>query len=176
MSLGLGIDLAIIGAGGFAVPFEFVNSLYSDGDRSFAQLSSAVNKPEPFGNALEFDGVNDYVSLTTGIATSGDVTLTCWFKYTGGDMGNIYGNSGSGSLSIRVISSTQVRWYDGSNNDWTVSSMSVGEWYHLFITKDGTVGRCYLNGVEATNTTTLNGTMPTINQIGRYHNLSLIHI
>ena len=174
MSLGLGIDLAIIGAGGFAVPFEFVNSLYSDGDRSFAQLSSAVNKPEPFGNALEFDGVNDYVSLTTGIATSGDVTLTCWFKYTGGDMGNIYGNSGSGSLSIRVISSTQVRWYDGSNNDWTVSSMSVGEWYHLFITKDGTVGRCYLNGVEATNTTTLNGTMPTINQIGRYHNGTIV--
>ena len=123
-----------------------------------------------FENSLLFDGVNDYGSLTTGIATSGDITLSCWFKYTGGDMGNIYGNSGSASMSIRVTSSTQVRWYDGSNNNWTVPSMSIGDWYHLFITKDGTVGRCYLNGVESTNTVTLNGTMPTVDQIGRYYN------
>jgi hypothetical protein len=64
MSLGLGIDLAIIGAGGFAVPFEFVNSLYSDGDRSFAEMSSAVTNTGYFGNALEFDGVDDYVNFT----------------------------------------------------------------------------------------------------------------
>ncbi len=127
-----------------------------------------------FLNSLLFDGVNDYVSLTTGIATSGDITLSCWFNYTGGDMGNIYGNSGSGSMSVRVTSSTQVRWYDGANNNWTVPTMSTGSWYHLLITKDGTVGRCYLNGVESTNTVTLNGTMPTVNQIGRYHNGTVV--
>jgi hypothetical protein len=127
-----------------------------------------------FQNALLFDGVNDYGSLTTGIATSGDITLSCWFKYTGGDMGNIYGNSGSASMSIRVTSSTQVRWYDGANNNWTVATISTGSWHHLLLTKDGTVGRCYLNGVEATNTVTLNGTMPTVNQIGRYYNGTLV--
>ena len=139
-----------------------------------SSVSAAAAPAYDFQNALLFDGVNDYGSLTTGIATSGDITLSCWFKYTGGDMGNIYGNSGSASMSIRVTSSTQVRWYDGSNNNWTVPSMSIGNWYHLFITKDGTVGRCYLNGVESTNTVTLNGTMPTVDQIGRYYNGTLV--
>ena len=133
MSLGLGIDLAIIGAGGFAVPFEFVNSLYSDGDRSFAEMSSAVNKP----------------AATSGFA------LSCWV-YFDGSISNeyIFGHVGDANMFFRFDSSTSATFQTsiGTSTTWTISASSTG-WNHVAISLNGGVNELWINAVKSTGTT-----------------------
>jgi hypothetical protein len=133
MSLGLGIDLAIIGAGGFAVPFEFINSLYSDGDRSFAQMSSAVNKP----------------AATSGFA------LSCWV-YFDGSISNeyIFGHVGDANMFFRFDSSTSATFQTsiGTSTTWTISASSTG-WNHVAISLNGGVNELWINSVKSTGTT-----------------------
>lgn len=133
MSLGLGIDLAIIGAGGFAVPFEFINSLYSDGDRSFAEMSSAVNKP----------------AATSGFA------LSCWV-YFDGSISNeyIFGHVGDANMFFRFDSSTSATFQTsiGTSTTWTISASSTG-WNHVAISLNGGVNELWINSVKSTGTT-----------------------
>ena len=133
MSLGLGIDLAIIGAGGFAVPFEFVNSLYSDGDRSFAEMSSAVNKP----------------AATSGFA------LSCWVHFDGSISNEyIFGHVGDADMFFRFDSSTSATFQTaaGTNTTWTISANSTG-WNHVAISLNGGVNELWINAVKSTGTT-----------------------
>jgi len=133
MSLGLGIDLAVIGPGGFAVPFEFVNSLYSDGDRSFAQLSSAVNKP----------------AATSGFA------LSCWVHFDGSISNEyIFGHVGDADMFFRFDSSTSATFQTaaGTNTTWTISANSTG-WNHVAISLNGGVNELWINAVKSTGTT-----------------------
>jgi hypothetical protein len=130
MSLGLGIDLAIIGAGGFAVPFEFVNSLYSDGDRSFAEMSSAVTNTGYFGNALEFDGVDDYVNFTEQTYATTVFSASFWIKYTAVNSNRIiFGSDSDSNKYFRLDSATQfsvrTRSAGGSIDTWTVPTYLV---------------------------------------------------
>jgi hypothetical protein len=133
MSLGLGIDLAIIGAGGFAVPFEFINSLYSDGDRSFVEMSSAVNKP----------------AATSGFA------LSCWV-YFDGSISNeyIFGHVGDANMFFRFDSSTSATFQTsiGTSTTWTISANSTG-WNHVAISLNGGVNELWINSVKSTGTT-----------------------
>ena len=133
MSLGLGIDLAIIGAGGFAVPFEFVNSLYSDGDRSFVEMSSAVNKP----------------AATSGFA------LSCWV-YFDGSISNeyIFGHVGDADMFFRFDSSTSATFQTsaGTSTTWTISANSTG-WNHVAMSLNGGVNELWINSVKSTGTT-----------------------
>jgi len=133
MSLGLGIDLCIIGPNGTGVPFEFVNSLYSDGDRSFMQMLSAVNKP----------------AATSGFA------LSCWV-YFDGSISNeyIFGHVGDADMFFRFDSSTSATFQAsaGTSTTWTISANSTG-WNHVAISLNGGVNELWINAVKSTGTT-----------------------
>lgn len=133
MSLGLGLDLCIIGPNGTGVPFEFVNSLYSDGDRSFAQTSSTINKP----------------AATSGFA------LSCWI-YFDGSISNeyVFGHVGDADMFFRFDSSTSATFQTsiGTSTTWTISANSTG-WNHVAISLNGGVNELWINSVKSTGST-----------------------
>jgi len=125
----------------------------------------------------EFDG-NDYAVGTVGVLNGVSAFSTSlWFRYQG--------TIGATHIPISGGSSTSNRWYLWLKNattfqygitnnfpEWTASSMSNGQWYHVALVHDGTSATVYLDGFSLGTNTGL----PSANQswigtnfnIGRY--------
>ena len=113
-----------------------------------------------FGNALAFDGVNDYLKTTNnfvGIPTS--LTIASWFKKESG--GSSYecvlhkgvsttigtssywlGVDNTDHLTATIGANTGLGW----NAGLTTTVATYGQWYHLAAVWDGSVVRVYING------------------------------
>ncbi|MFY8108175.1 MAG: LamG-like jellyroll fold domain-containing protein [Bacteroidia bacterium] len=111
------------------------------------------------GNALAFDGVNDYVNLPSGIVSGlTNTTIESWFLYNGGGNWQRIFDFGS-SMSNFMFFSTQPLGNDPrpvfEMNIGGVSQMVrankpllTGKWYHMAITINASTNtaRLYLNG------------------------------
>jgi len=125
--------------------------------------------PQP-GNALSFDGSNDYVSapssLTAPTNFAGTLTIEAWIKpsIVIGVTNDIlcYGYSGSnGQAAEFVIDTSGHLVYGHSRIGWEPvtgsTSMTAGIWYHVAMVKNGTSALLYVNGqLDATGTITDN--------------------
>lgn len=113
--------------------------------------------PFEFGNALDFDGVNDNVSFTQ-IYSSGGFTLSFWVKLEEAIVYAIGYNIGNRYVRIRTTGEVRLNDDLSTGRIWNFGALSTGVWYHLVITTDGSLnGRCFLNGVESpTGTITAN--------------------
>ena len=133
MSLGLGLDLCVIGPNGTGVPFEFINSLYSDGDRSFVQTSSTINKP----------------AATSGFA------LSCWVHFDGSISNEyVFGHVGDADMFFRFDSNTSATFQtaSGTSTTWTISANATG-WNNVAISLNGGVNELWINSVKSTGST-----------------------
>jgi len=106
----------------------------------------------PPGNALDFDGTDDYVSADAVCSVLNNpnmLTLECWIYPT---VGNIqyfmafntsdYGNS----LQLGILSDGSLKMYDGISNYYG-SVLSSDQWYHIALTiNDNDTATVYLNG------------------------------
>jgi hypothetical protein len=113
------------------------------------------------GSGLQFDGVNDYVSLgTTDVFNIvGDITISAWIKPSIGG-GTIFNKHswdncgyrfelwGDGSLHYRTFQSGAHQTTDSSYN------VALGQWNHVVVSRQGTSATIYINGI---NRTTVNG-------------------
>ncbi|MBL7995185.1 VCBS repeat-containing protein, partial [bacterium] len=109
------------------------------------------------GNALSFDGVNDYVDAggVTEFNLTGDVTVETWFfinAMPADDWVRIVGKSGPGISDPRTFG----LWYhangtvlfQNSNNAITNPGMiTTGRWYHMAGVKSGDALTLYLDGI-----------------------------
>jgi hypothetical protein len=128
--------------------------------------------PFPFGNALNADGVNDFVTLSSFQSMQTTATLSIWFYMNDTNMdGTIIGDSTSANFAYRVLSSTSIRLFAGSASDYTVQTMSSENWYNLVlsITPSGT--RLYLNDVESSSGLQANR-LSAFNQLFKYYTTS----
>jgi hypothetical protein len=142
---------------------RFIRAFYSpDGGGKWYTATAAsgtvtTNLPTR-GGALQFDGVDDYVSLgnPASLNFTGTLTLEAWVKVeaTNG-LRNIvahgYALSPNGEVILRVSNGTyQVGSWNGADHGTSspIPPADVGQWVHLAGTYDGTTWRLYRNGVQ----------------------------
>jgi len=144
--------------------------------------------PVEFGSASRsFDGVNDYVDL--GNIFSGDTvfSVSSWIKkettdasFGKGVISKFDSGSGGGGISwVLFTGETDVRFLIRQTNNTNIictstTDASVGEWFHLAATVDGSEIKIYING-NLENTTAFDGTITTSTAsvvIGAYNALT----
>ncbi len=113
-----------------------------------------------FGNALKFDGVDDYVSTTTithNIGT-GDFTWSAWIKLNslnGSPSGDTIFSNGSYSPWFGIANTTgRVVIYWAGANTFT-NSITAGSWNYVVLKRQGSTISSYINGVLDPTTFTI---------------------
>jgi parallel beta-helix repeat protein len=131
----------------------------SSGNNNDGTIYGATWTSGKIGNALQFDGIDDYVlcgsnSLPTGNAPR---TVSLWFKAFDipSDRNTIlaaYGQPYAYDVFYLVIigetKKVYVGMWGGGDTPSTSTSIQAGIWYHVTVTYDGTTARIYLNGIE----------------------------
>jgi hypothetical protein len=122
-----------------------------------------------FGNALSFDGSNDYMDTVsnTGISGASARTVELWAKMNSNPaFGVAYPMVYFGGYSTSLLFTAAVTRADhkfffcGYSNDLVGTAvLSLSTWYHFVLTYDGTTVRMYVNGVpDNSEAKTLNTT------------------
>jgi hypothetical protein len=113
-----------------------------------------------FGNALSFDGVNDYVSfteinkpaLTNGLCFGFwlNFSSTPYFEY-------ILGDSANANQWFRFQSATQAIFRSRSTSSGTTTfsfpAISTSTWYYIAVSLNGGVNEMWINGTKYTGDT-----------------------
>jgi hypothetical protein len=120
--------------------------------RIFANVSSTGGGSTPpfaFGNALQFDGVNDFVTQSSAVVLSSDFTISVWFKFNTITDTMLFSRITGGTDYIRISTPTNVILNIGGGFSYTVPTLIISTWYNLTISRISGDTRVYLNGVES---------------------------
>jgi len=122
------------------------------------------NAPGSFGNALDLDGINDYVSFGTNSPSfpiNGNITVETWFKTSSpaNDL-NLFGWTSTTSndniqFRIGVLGKFEFgmhNYVDTDNpNAWnsilSTSAVNDGQWHHMAMVRNNHLISLYIDGV-----------------------------
>lgn len=106
-------------------------------------------------NALDFDGVDDYVSAPAGVYFSGDFTIECWvYPKSFPNWARIidFGN-GAGSDNVLLAytygTSGAPGFYVEGSQFQANQSLPLNQWSHIAATLSGNTATIYINGTAA---------------------------
>lgn len=119
-----------------------------------------VNGPAGFGMAMQFDGEggHQYVDLGTfnPTANTDQLTVALWARWDGlttawqGLIGKRWGDWDQDMMMWQIEAhqtSGAVRFQrEGSGDVWMADALTIGQWYHLAVTFDGTTAKTYIDG------------------------------
>lgn len=150
-----------------------------DGDDSFTYVvtdgtdtdTGTVNvtvNPYDFDQALEFDGSDDFVTLPTTL-TSLNLTISFWFNIDASGIDVVIGSTTQTTSNVLIRTDNNQIWYGPStlNNIFSFPAINTSAWYHCLIASNGTIVRCFLNGVESTTGSLTNVAAPAFDLLGR---------
>lgn len=140
-------------------------------------VSGALQGPGELGNtAAQFDGSSGYISLASGLKTDGwsNLSVSCWFS-PGASVASttrLLANDSPATSHNGIdigINTSLAGCYCQIGNGTTFATatfstaLSIGTWYHLVATWDGTTIRLYMDGVQQA-TASLSGSVGTAAQ------------
>ena len=110
----------------------------------------------PPGNTLNFDGANDYVTVSSGVYFNGNLTIEAWVNVNnnfgsysriidyanGGLNDNVYLSINSGIPNFVVANGTTQSSGLSAGN-----TLTINKWNHIAVTLSGTTASIYINGV-----------------------------
>lgn len=171
------LSLSVTGASGLVASYELNGNL---NDLAGAQTGTPGGGPL-FGDgrhdrALIFDGVNDFVTLPTGVANHAAITIATRFRWSGAganwqrvfDFGNntnqylFLAPNGGGTMRFAIKNG-------GAEQILEAPAPAPGEWVHVAVTLGANTGRLYVNGALAASaaiTITPDSFNPTLNYLG----------
>ena len=120
-------------------------------------VADPLNYGEVYGgNAVSFDGTNDYVNIVNSVEWQKPKTISMWFKATSisSHGSNVYNKDtliGYANLywaiQLDVNKKIQYFYYDGSLRSWlTDSTITLGKWHHIAVVSDGDSSQIFLDG------------------------------
>jgi len=130
----------------------------SSGNGNTGTLGAGNSAPNwingKIGNALKFDGNNDYITAPISALGTGDYTIETWFKYVGDQqyvtspIHNITGNYQF--PHIRVQSSDLIWIQRNPNGSYRFNWTGDNNWHHLTWKRESGTIYAFLDGVSQT--------------------------
>jgi len=131
----------------------------SSGNGNNGAITSATYSEGKMGNALSFDGIDDYINLGNGtsLQINKNITLMAWIKTSNTSPQSIidrYHSGGGAYMFSTGLSTGRLEYlnYDGTNiiSGNTTSSVTNGTWKHVAVTveNDSGVMKWYVDGVN----------------------------
>ncbi len=122
----------------------------ASGNGNHGTISGTSWTTGKIGNALSFDGVNDYV--TASAITPGQLTVSAWININSTATWQCIVERGDASnVGWHVYVNSGNRLYSSLNGDAvysTAGTISTNTWYHVTVTWDGATVKHYTNGVQ----------------------------
>jgi hypothetical protein len=138
--------------------------------------STALSPYHPSGYSTNFDGSGDYLTLVGGSPSfgygSGDFTVEGWFYWnnwhpTNYSMMFMSYDSGSVYFSLQMDAGfLRLRSNNTGINVTDTGTWNTNQWYHVALTREGSVYRVFQDGTEVLNT-------DTTYAVGNYANLAI---
>jgi hypothetical protein len=139
---------------------------------NFGKEGAVIGK---VGQALEFDGEDDYVDLGTGALITDSSTVSMWFKMdTISTYYAIFSTASGATDRLSIYTATNgrivIQVVDGSNNAWATSGdYDNNLWHHMVVVRNGDItgnAVLYIDGSIVSTATFGNSNDSTNNSIG----------
>lgn len=135
-------------------------------------VSSTLAQYKPgSGNALHFDGTNDYVSVPALSSTVSNFTLSYWIKNTGTDASfDRITSTSSDAFETAKDANGTIKYF--INGGWHSGFASIGTntWVHIAFVRSGNNLKVYRNGIQVLSTSITTTALPVNWWIGRRAN------
>lgn len=149
----------------------------SSGYRNNGKIKQAKRVKGRFGKALQFDGINDWVTIndSAGLDFSNAFTLEAWIKAKTVRRGSIIFKEKADGSVYDLYAFKDINLPGSSFNDGTgyslingINQVPIKGWVHLAATFDGLSQNLFINGVEVNASPAQKATIQPSNEVLRF--------